>query len=65
MLGILNEKYQDKHIVKHKNLENWQKDGLLEIVAGTSVKQETLEPEWNEVFYLWVVVVKLQRKISR
>lgn len=52
MLGILNEKYQDKHIVKHKNLENWQKDGLLEIVAGTSVKQETLEPEWNEEFFL-------------
>lgn len=38
--------------MKHKNLENWKKDGLVETIAGTTVKQETLKPEWNETFYL-------------
>ena len=52
MLGILNEMHRDKNIVKHKNLENWQRDELVECVAGTKVKQATLEPEWNEEFYL-------------
>lgn len=51
-LGILNEVYQDKHIVKHKDLDHWQKEQLIECVAGTTVKQATLEPAWNEEFYL-------------
>ena len=52
LMGILNEMHREKNIVKHKNLENWQKDELVECVAGTKVKQATLEPEWNEDFYL-------------
>ena len=51
-LGILNEVYREKHTVKQKQLENWKKEGLVESFVSTKVKQETLEPEWNEGFNL-------------
>ena len=51
-LGILNEEHQEKHVVKQKDLEDWQKDRLVESVSRTTVKPATLEPEWNEDIYL-------------
>ena len=38
--------------MKTKDLEVWQRERLVESIAGTSVKQATLEPEWNEDVYL-------------
>ena len=51
-LGILNEKHQEKSVVKHKDLEEWQRERLVESLAATTVKPATLEPEWNEDVYL-------------
>ena len=47
-LGILNEEHREKHVVQHKDLEEWQRERLVESIAGTTVKPATLEPEWDE-----------------
>ena len=51
-LGILNGVHFDSLTVKQKDLEVWRKEGLIEGVVSTKVKQATLEPEWNEDFHL-------------
>ena len=51
-LGILNEAHKEKNTVKQKELQQWKKEKLVRSVASTKVKQATLEPEWNEDFYL-------------
>ena len=38
----------DKSVVKHKDLVQWQGDGLLSDIVATSIKPATLEPVWNE-----------------
>ena len=53
-LGILNGMHFDSLTVKQKDLEVWRKEGLIEGVVSTKVKQATLQPEWNEDFHLWV-----------
>ena len=47
-LGILNEEHREKHIVQHKDLEEWQRERMVESIASTTVKPATLEPEWDE-----------------
>ena len=47
-LGILNEEHREKHIVQHKDLEEWQRERLVESIASTTIKPATLEPEWDE-----------------
>ena len=51
-LGVLNEVHKEKNTVKQKELQQWKKEKLVGSVVGTKVKQATLEPEWNEEFYL-------------
>ena len=53
-LGILPLKYQDSHQLKHKNknLDTWQKEGMVKEVVTTTVKPATLTPEWGERFEL-------------
>jgi len=51
-LGILPFKYQSSHQVKHKNLESWQKEGIVKDVVTTTVRPATLTPEWGEHFEL-------------
>lgn len=51
-LGILNGVHFDSLTVKQKDLEVWRKEGLIEGVVSTKVKQATLEPEWNEDCHL-------------
>ncbi len=47
-LGILQEAHMNKSVVKEKDLEVWQKEGLVVEIKATSIKKATLEPEWNE-----------------
>ena len=47
-LGILSEENREKHVVHHKDLEDWQREKLVESIASTTIKSATLEPEWNE-----------------
>ena len=44
--------HKEKNTVKQKELQQWKKEKLVGSVVGTKVKQATLEPEWNEEFYL-------------
>ena len=47
-LGILNQKHLDTELVKTKDLENWQKEGMVSEIMATSTKLATLNPDWNE-----------------
>ena len=57
-LGLLKEAHLNTEIVKQKDLSDWDKDGM--IGRGqfqvTSVKPETLEPEWNEMIEMLALV---------
>ena len=64
-LGILNGVQFESLTVKQKDLEVWRKEGLVEGVVSTKVKQATLEPEWNEDFHLWVnMIVSIDSSFS-
>ena len=52
-VGVLSESCRDKDVTKQKkNVKEWQKEKLLESSGRTSIKLDTLEPEWNEVVEL-------------
>ena len=50
---MLKENGQDKDFTKQKkNVKEWLKEKHLESSGRTAIKQDTLEPEWNEVVEL-------------
>ena len=52
-LGVLCEDSLEKDVTKQKkNIKDWQKEKLVESVGRTSVRSESLEPEWDEVIQL-------------
>lgn len=51
-MGILSRAHQSSSIVKKSNLLEWEKEGLVNEVATSSVKEATLSPVWGEVFVL-------------
>lgn len=51
-LCILSRKHQDTHAVRHGTISDWLKSKLVTKSCVTNVKNETLEPVWNEEFTL-------------
>ncbi len=47
-LGILNESHLESHLVKHKDLVDWKKEGWVDKIVNTSIKLATLDPDWDE-----------------
>ena len=55
-LGLLKTAHIDEEIVKHKNLLDWNDNGMIgqDQLRTTSSKPATLEPEWNEMIEMLV-----------
>ena len=52
-LGVLSESCHNKDVTKQKkNVKEWLKEKVMESSGRTSIKLETLEPDWNEVVEL-------------
>ena len=56
-VGLLNEKYCNKEIVKKKDLQDWKEARMIGEIKTTDVKPATLEPEWNELVELLVQIL--------
>lgn len=52
-IGIINEEHLESHLVKHKDMMVWKREGWMGEVKTTSIKLATLDPDWNEEFELY------------
>lgn len=57
-LGLLNEKYCNEEIVRNKDLLDWSEAGMIGDgqIKTTTIKTATLEPEWNELVEMLVMI---------
>lgn len=49
---MLNKDQIDTKLVRNHNMGEWLENKIISGVQKTSVKQETLDPIWNETFEL-------------
>ena len=51
VLAVLDKKQYDSMIVHH-NLLDWEEQEHISNIYRSSVKEKTVDPEWNETFEL-------------
>ena len=51
LLGVLDKKQFDFMVV-HRNFLDWKEQQHISNIYRSSVKEKTLDPEWNETFEL-------------
>ena len=52
LIGILDKEHIESKVVRNHNLQHWHEQQLISKIYRSSVKEETLDPEWNETFEL-------------
>ena len=52
LIGILDKEHIESKAVRNQNLQDWEEQQLISNIYRSSVKEKTLDPEWNETFEL-------------
>ena len=52
LIGILDKEHIESKAVRNLNLQDWEEQQLISNIYRSSVKEKTLDPEWNETFEL-------------